>query len=374
MDHGGESPSTMRAESIELRMPATIVQGAEPGINTDMFDDPSAPYPQNVGQVRTSAEVLATVFRGELGLGVVHADDLLRDPVQENYHYYGLDGMGGVSPTFDGFAGAQRAEVLAVGMRQDGVGGVSPTFAGFAGAQRAVVLAVGMRQDGVGGVSPTFAGFTGAQRAEVLAVGTWPDGVGGVSPTFTGFVGAQRAEVLAVGLRPDGVGGVSGNYCTGFADAQRAELLVVGLRPDCVGVVPINYASFVGAQRGEVGLLPDGVGGAVYGDMTHLAPAATGRAAGIMSQLHSSNLGLAYNSSSADQAYDSLRTVVYDGSPGTLAERIVRRLLPVAGVLASSAAVTGLSAGGAVTPAAGLGSFALLLAGLAMIMIHVLRA
>ncbi|KAJ1267585.1 hypothetical protein BS78_07G067600 [Paspalum vaginatum] len=184
------------------------------------------------------------------------------------------------------------------------------------------------------GFDPTaeFAGQlrTGARRGEVPAFAKLTAGVAGAYGCHSGFAGGAER-----GLIPVRVGG--GVYTTTtYGDFTGAEL---GEAP--VGTLTDGVA---GGERGEVLanlLAVDGVG-----DHAQQTLGGTGRATGILGALHASHL----------------------------AERI-RRLVPVAGVVATSTAVTGLvMSAGSVTPAAGLGLFALLLAGLWVIMIHVLRA
>ncbi|OEL38605.1 hypothetical protein BAE44_0000376 [Dichanthelium oligosanthes] len=224
------------------------------------------------------------------------------------------------------------------------------------------LLLLGLSMINVGAVYDRSGNFAsqacpGAGRGEVL-VGMIPDGVGIV---YNGFgtlarhdgAGAGRGEVLVGLLRngDDPAHNNSGNFAL-----QRPDIggeVIVGLLPDgVVGTVYDISGNFArqlgpGAGRGDVsvGLLPDVVGA-----------------------LRGSNIGAGHDTAAAPA--DGLGTV-YGNNPGMMAEGL-RRLLPCVAIGVSYAAVSGLAAGPD-SPAVAFDLFLLLLAGLFLVILHVLR-
>jgi len=122
-----------------------------------------------------------------------------------------------------------------------------------------------------------------------------------------------------------------------------------------------------GAGRGEVfiGPLPDGIV-VVFDSLGNFAQQTllgTRRADGIVGVLRDRdhNIGAGYDGSGALAVYDN---------PGMVGERLCR-LLPFAGTGACSVAVNGLAAGPG-SPAVAFHLFVLFLAGLFLVMLHVL--
>jgi hypothetical protein len=150
----------------------------------------------------------------------------------------------------------------------------------------------------------------------------------------------------------------------------------VGLLPGDGVAVHDDYGYYPwqprpGAGQGEVfiGPLPDGVG-AVFvnsGSFAQQTLPGTGRADRMAGALRVPNLGAGHDGSEA--LADDLGTG-YDNR-GMVAEHL-RRLLPFAGIGASSVAINGLAAGPG-SPAVAFHLFVLLLGGLFLVTLHVLR-
>ncbi|OEL28416.1 hypothetical protein BAE44_0010564 [Dichanthelium oligosanthes] len=185
--------------------------------------------------------------------------------------------------------------------------------------------------------------------------------------------GAGRGEVL-VGMILDCVGTVYNGFGT---FARHDGEVLVGLLRNGDDAAHNNSGNFA-LQRpdigGEdiVGLLPDGVVGAVYdssGNFARQLGPGAGGGDDVPVGLLPDGVGAGHDT--ADAPADGLGTV-YGDNPGMMSERL-RRLLPCVAISVCSAAVSGLAAGPD-SPAVAFDLFLLLLAGLFLVILHVLRA